>query len=581
MNDFNKAYLNTSKLEYPRLDRFISWKRPCPQKILMVTDGYPGSFLNGSFNNYYFGLSAVIDTLLDQTEYFVNFKLTLAHRQFDTNKPAGAINSPDYQKYGPNFESFRFTTNQQDVKTGVEFDIDHYDQIWLFGVRGDENDVDRLTDQELEKLTVWMQKGGGLFATGDHDDLGASLCARVPRASKMRMWTHIRNSAGAIIKSPPVPTGPDRHDTLMKGNDTDYTFDDESDDIPMKISPKYYYSWSWHPYIQKKSPHPILCGKNGVIDVLPDHPHEGEIIESNQVRINDTLVTGDDEFPKISGNNFRPEVIAHAHVQADHTNLNDSNKGAANAKTFGAIGAYDGYKTNVGRVVVDSTWHHWFDVNLIGRPVANLNTLPISSANPKTRGFNATLSGQIEYKRIQNYFINVGLWLAPKSDRKCMLMGLTWYYVFRYPAVERLRPNLPILELGMTARDALGRVAGQCNLSRWIFEVLPIEYDLLFEKMNRKLPDLCLSCPPQELMEIYVLGYITRNYLNLSYKLKDMMPEDEKASYIIDQEIEKLFAQGMEEGVNGMLETFDKNMSATRRDLRKLMKVKFNLDNQK
>ena len=573
MNENSKAFLSHTRLAYPTLDRFYPWRRPCPQKILMVTDGYSGSFLNGSFSNYYFGLSAVVDTLLDQTDYFVNFKLTLAHRQTDTNKPAGPTTSAAYQRYGPNFESFRFTTNASDIKTNKAFDINDYDQIWLFGVRT--LDQFSLTDAELSVLTDWMENGGGLFATGDHDQLGAGLCSRVPRASKMRMWTDILNGVGGVVKSPPRPTGVNRHDTLVKGHDSTYTFDDESDDIPMKISPKFYYRWSWHPFLQRKHPHPILCGKDGVIDVLPDHPHEGEVIESNQVKINEVLVNGKDEFPKYLGNNFRPEVIAHAHVQADHTNSNDSNKGAANAKTFGAIGAYDGYKTNVGRVVVDSTWHHWFDVNLIGRPVGNLNTAPFNSTNPKTEGFNATPAGQVQYKRIQNYFINTGLWLAPKSDRRCMLKGLSWYYVFRYPAVERLSPNLSILELGVTARDALGRVAGQCNLRSWIFEILPVEFNRLFERLNKKIPEDCLSCPPEDLLEIYVLGHLTRNFLELSYKLKDFTPEDKKAAAIIDEELDSLFEKGVQEGVQSMLRDFDKNITSSRRELRKLMKVQF------
>ena len=63
----------------------------------------------------------------------------------------------------------------------------------------------------------------------------------------------------------------------------------KSDDIPMRISPRWYHShlcvhdfkpahYLW-PYKWKKFPHPILCGKDGVINVLPDHPHEGEVVE--------------------------------------------------------------------------------------------------------------------------------------------------------------------------------------------------------------------------------------------------------------------------------------------------------------
>lgn len=565
--------LEKTKLSLGNFDPvLLPWRRPCPQKILMVTDGYQGSFLNGSFNNSYFGLSAVIDTLLDQSEYFVEFKLTLAHRQIDTNKPAGGINTPAYLRYGPNFENFRFTTTADDIKTKKKFNIGDYDQIWLFGVRANKDDSDRLDNNELQILTDWMENGGGLFATGDHDDLGASLCSRVPRASKMRMWTDIINN-GVVVKSPPRPTGADRHDTLVKGHDNTYTFDDESDDIPMRITPKYYYNWSWHPFYRTKHPHPVLCGKDGVIDVLPDHPHEGEIIEENQVDINQKLYNGNPEFPKVGVNNFRPEVIAHAHVLADHTNVSDINKRAANAKKFGAIGVYDGYLTGKGRVAVDSTWHHWFDVNLIGRPVVNLNTAPFDASNPKTQGFLATPSGQLAFKKIQNYFINIGLWLAPKNDRLCMLKGLLWGYVVQYPAVERLSLKMPILELGVTARDALGRVAGQCNVSAWIFEALPVEVYEVFRSFNKLQPNVCLTCPPEELLEIYILGAAGRNLLELAYKVQDTSNGDEKGQKVVTEELDKRVRSGIEEGFQLMLKDYDKSLSLTRRRLRKLNKL--------
>lgn len=549
------------------------WKRPCPQKILIVTDGYPGSFLNGSFSKYYFGLSAVIDTLLDQTEYYVKFNLTLAHRQTDDHKPNVPVSDPAYQRYGPNFEGFRFTTAANDIKTGKAFDINYYDQIWLFGVRANVNDVFKLDDDELVILTEWMKKGGGLFATGDHDDLGASLCARVPRASKMRMWTTIFNNNGQVVKSPPVPNGVNRHDTLKSGHDNTYTFDDESDDIPMDISPKFYYRWSWHPFYRTKFPHPILCGKDGVIDILPDHPHEGEVIEENQVNISETLVNGEKEFPKIGSLNFRPEVIAHAHVLGDHTAMSDINKGAANSKTFGAIGAYDGYQTNLGRVVVDSTWHHWFDVNLIGRPVGYLNTPPFDSTNPKTLGFLGSPSGLIAYKRIQNYFINVGLWLAPKSDRLCMLNGLLWGYVVKYPAVERFSPKMPIIELGTYAKDALGKIAGQCNLRSWIFEVYPAEIIKTFDYFNGKGPHQCLTCPPEDLLEIYALGAITRNLLELAYEIQDESSENLKMQEKVGAEVNKRILSGLEDGFKQMITDMDASMTNSRRVLRGALKT--------
>jgi len=547
------------------VDRLIfPWRIPCPQKILVVTDGYVGNFLNGSFSHYYFGLSAFIDTMLDQNDYFVRFNLTLAHRQTDDQKPGPA--DPNFARYAPNFENFRFTTGAQDVKTNVPFNINHYDQIWLFGVRND--DSERLNDDELRLLTDWMENGGGLFATGDHAELGAGLCARVPRASKMRLWTNNTVDGTGATVSPPSPIGVNRHDTLVKGHDSEYTFDDESDDIPMRTFPKYYYSWSFSPFLRYKYPHPVLCGKDGVINILPDHPHEGEILPSNRVKINDNLYNGNPEFRQYLGNDYRPEIIASAQVQPDHTAISDSNKGDANAKIFGAIGAYDGYKTDVGRVVVDSTWHHWFDVNLIGRPVSNLNTPPFNATNPKTQGFLATPAGQQAYSRIQNYFVNVGLWLAPKNDRLCMLNGLLWHFTIQYPAVERIPIKTPILQLGLMARDALGRKAGQCNLRDWIFQVFPHEIERIFIDFDKKELGNHMLLPTRDMLEVYAFGGAVQQLLQLAYEIQDKRPEDKKAQLHVQNAVPELVSKGFTEGFDIMLKDMKENLNSLQESMK-------------
>ncbi|MGB3182696.1 MAG: hypothetical protein WBB45_14995 [Cyclobacteriaceae bacterium] len=544
-------------LTFGKLDhkiRFSYLFRTCDQRILVVTDGYNG-FLNGSFSNSYFGLSAVIDTLLDQSEYYVDFKLTLAHRQTDNFKPPQA--DPSYDRYGPNYENFRFTTNANDIKTGADFDIYDFDQIWLFGVRGNANDSQRLDDPELQVLTDWMEKGGGLFATGDHADLGASLCSRVPRASKMRLWTSTVDSDGNAV-APPQPTGANRHDTLVKGHDPVYTFDDESDDVPMKVAPKFYKRYSFHPFWRYKYPHPLLCGKEGVIDILPDHPHEGQIVEENKIVLDGKLYNNADEFPSVGGRPLGHEVVAHAFVQGDHTNTSDLNKGEANYKRFGAIGAYDGYKTKKGRVVVDSTWHHWFDVNLIGRPVNALDSPPYDNTNPKILGFLYSTAGQKAYSRIQNYFINTGLWLAPKKRRFCLLKAVLWNYVHRYPAVERLNPKLSIVELGVTAKDALGRIAGQCQLREWLRPEIP-ELEGIWRDFN----DGCLTCPPDDLLDIFVLGSITRQLLELSYSIQEKNMEPEEITRLLDGELEERILSGYKKGYYEMVTTLEKGSNRT------------------
>jgi hypothetical protein len=513
--------------------------RPCRLKILMVVDGHPGSFLNVSFSHSYFGLSAVLDTLRDNPEYFVKFNITRAHRQVDDFKPDPATEPLLHARYGPHFENFRFTQ--------AGFDINAYDQVWLFGARSDPAatpDAQRLTDAELQVLATWMDtRKGGLFATGDHADLGASLCARVPRASTMRRWT---NAQGV-----PPQVGPNRHDTNRKGHDAFYTFDDESDDIPMRISPRYYPLGSWSPFRKRRAPHPVLCGTDGVIDVLPDHPHEGHVFEDADVVLTRNLTYGTysaPEYPAVGGVQTRPEVIAHAHVLGDHTNASDLNKGAADAKTFGAVGAYNGHAANVGRVVVDSTWHHWFDVNLTGRPAGSLDSLPSDDTNPKTLGYLATAAGTAAYARIQNYFRNVAMWLATPAKQSCMFLRATYGAVIRYPLVERLHPDLAIWVLGESARDAIGRRAGQCNVSWWLHDIYPDLRDLFAVEKIEPFPDPnpCLTCPPPDLFEIYALGGITRELLALAYREEDSPREVDEA------QVARAFVRGVGAGVKAL-----------------------------
>ena len=490
--------------------------RPCRLKILMVVDGYPGNFLNISFSDSYFGLATVADTLRTNPEWWVKFDVTRAHRQTDDFKPDPTTEPALHARYGPHFEGFRFTQ--------AGFDINQYDQVWFFGARADPNDAERLSDAELEIIARWMDtRHGGVFATGDHADLGASLCSRLPRARSMRRWT---NTAAANVVPMPVPpnTGPTRHDTLLKGNDAYYTFNDESDFHPMSTTLKRRTLVGWSPFAVRSAPHPVLCGANGPIDILPDHPHEGWITEEADVNTALNFSFGayanKPEYPTLAGHKELPEVIAKADVQGDHTEGRfgnpgtDRNKGPATAKRFGVVGAYDGHRAGVGRVVVDSTWHHWFDVNLTGRPTDGGDQVnPVPVGDPKTLGFTFDAAGQAALAKIQNYFRNVALWIAAPSRQHCMFTHATWGSVIRYPLNEQLALDTPLWELGATARDAIGRRAGQCVIWDWIWHFFPVELVEIFKPR----PSPCLTCPPFESVEIFTLGGIVREMLALAY----------------------------------------------------------------
>lgn len=538
---------NLNRERFDAIDRgdlvIAGMLRPCRMKILIVVDGFDGQFVNITFGRLYFSLSALCDHLENSPDWWIKFDLTKVHRQTD---PLGAADQ----------NGFRFTD--------PGFDINQYHQVWFFGARNNINDTQRLSDAELAIVARWMdEKQGGVFAVGDHADLGASLCGRIPRVATMRKWT------GPTV---PQPQGLNRHDTLRKGHDNTYTFNDESDDLPMSTRVKRYPLWSVNVFHRRWAPHPVLCGRDGVIDILPDHPHEGEVIEPS----NPTATFGfgtylnKPEYPEVSGHREVPEIIAWARVQGDHTegrngaSGSDRNKGPANAKEFGAIGAYDGHRGNVGRVIVDSTWHHWMDVNLIGRPRTGDLVDPVPDTDPKAFGFEYTPAGQVAHARIKDYFLNVAKWLGAPAKQNCMFMRATWGFVIRYPLAELVSPKLPIWELGGFARDAIGRRSSRCTLYSWILPHFP-EWREFLPIDPRKIPEppFELTSPNWEVFETYVVGGITKQMLELAYT------HGEKGSTVESKQVAKAMADGIQLGAR----SFDKDLARSRDASQRLTEV--------
>jgi hypothetical protein len=240
-----------------------------------------------------------------------------------------------------------------------------------------------------------------VFAAGDHALLGASMCSKIPRVRNMRKWTRAQGV--------PSFADPDRHETLVHDLQTG-ELAWEGDRWAQQIWPVYRQDPSDPTFIHR-FPHPLLCGRNGVIDRFPDHMHEGAVIEDDQVRLDEPLgIPGFDgeEFPFVEpvvggaaalasdtfGVRPRPQVIAHGLT----TNLDGS------ARRFALIGVYDGDPVGIGRVVVESTWHHWFSMNLVG--------------------FQEQVPGL--YTGMQTYYRNVALWLSTPAQRASMLFAAIW-----------------------------------------------------------------------------------------------------------------------------------------------------------
>jgi hypothetical protein len=423
-----------------------------PIEVLVVLDGratavHTASFGPGPSNDSYFGLSEFIRALTGSNPHFPGFHVTKAHRDTDPGHAA-------------DLEHFRFSTNNLSV----------YDEIWLFGVATPGESDNAMDDVELSALATFMDGGGGVFATGDHEDLGVVLNGKVPRVRSMRKWYYPSPGPNGEPVAPPA-LGTDRIETTQRrpGDSVTY-FDDQSDDIPQPITPRFY-AWSGTALAGFFYPHPVLCGLRGPIGVLPDHMHEGEVIEPWDTSA--TLTFAGKSFVEYpvdaSGNQEAPQIIAWGKVLAE-TNVStegvhtgDPNN-TATPRSFGVVGAYDGHRVGVGRVVVDSTWHHFFDINLIGDPAAPF---------PKTQGFNATPAGQQALADIETYYRNIASWIARPGIH--LFPIFVWYALRAQPLAMLVNParnyTYPeMLHIGRLGVEAVLRLWPPCTFYHWVFK---------------------------------------------------------------------------------------------------------------
>ena len=107
-----------------------------------------------------------------------------------------------------------------------------------------------LRDDELKVLAEWMDRGGGVFATGDHWNLGASMCSRIPRVRTMRKWT--------VDQGVPPQHGPTRHETTQGLPGVVTGYEHEEDTVPQPIEPVYRPT-ATSIAIRNYVPHPLLC----------------------------------------------------------------------------------------------------------------------------------------------------------------------------------------------------------------------------------------------------------------------------------------------------------------------------------
>lgn len=467
------------------LIRIPIWFRT--QNILIVVDG--GISLNASQGN--FGIGRIAQ-LVDGADFgFALTRVVLATRDGAQIKHT----LPEAQRLsGATYEGFRF----DQLEPGGGRTIDLFDQVWCFGFKPGIHNATPADDAhindaanaptspaETTALRDWMDhRMGGVLAMGDHSILGASMCNAIPRVRRMRRWT--------AAEGVPMQVGPQRYDTLQPGNAAEtynpvtnpypsaIAFDNQSDAVPQPIE--------WVPessfvvglrVVQR--PHPILCHPTlGPIDVLPDHMHEGACIDTAAI----TDPTGD--FPTVGGQHPMPKTIAYGRTLPDPP-WNHA-FGAQPGRRFPLVNVYDGQSIGLGRVVVDSTWHHWFDINLTGLETA----------------------GGDHWEKVKRYYVNVAIWLAKPAWRARMWWPYFVALPFTYAYVQQLDRSLSLQALG---REFIGylRPLGPCWVSHWIFDIfhdVPKLIDVLRHRWPE--PNPCLTCPPWPFIEETIYGRIAQ-----------------------------------------------------------------------
>lgn len=228
------------------------------------------------------------------------------------------------------------------------------DELWLFAVDAG----DGLSVKDCEGITRFRQRGGGILATRDHQDLGSSIC-----------------TIGGIGAA---------HFFHSQNVDPDESRRSPDDQDTPSISWPNYHSGRNGDYQRVTAVQPVhellrnANSRSGLIEFFPAHPHEGGVgvpQGENSARV---IATG------VSQTTNRPFNLVVAFEGAD-----------------------DKHGNNLGRGVAESSFHHFVDYNwdidrgcptfVLEKPGDEIKREPNKLEDIKT------------------YVRNLAVWLAPQS----------------------------------------------------------------------------------------------------------------------------------------------------------------------
>jgi hypothetical protein len=322
----------------------------------------------------------------------------------------------------------------------------NYDEVWCFGIQQANRpgqSENELTDPEVAALEEWM-KTGGVLMTGDHsnprpDDadasldpllgLGRAIGHRVPRAGALRRWDGGPPQYGGAEMAnynTQVPAPDMQPPEDMPNLDPIEGLDPQEDEWPQNLLLTTYAAPSGP--LQLAPPygrvvHRLFCGRTRPIRVFPDHMHEGELVLPSSF--------DPSTWPSGPSGQPLPEVIARGTDKR-------------NGRVYDLVMAYDGSSAGVGRIVTDSTWHHYFNVNLKGFP----------------------LGGYVRVE-LSQFYVNLAVWLAPPAKRWQIACWQRWKLAHDPNVLMTYRNSR--MALGAVAAGVLRRAAGPCVI-RDVFE---------------------------------------------------------------------------------------------------------------
>jgi hypothetical protein len=233
-------------------------------------------------------------------------------------------------------------------------DSTDFDELWLFAVDAG----DGLSEADCKGITRFRQRGDGILATRDHQDLGSSLC-----------------TLGGVGRA---------HFFHTKHQDPDESRHARDDQDTKGISWPNYHSGSNGDYQRvtpAEPPHELMRGTrsaSGLIEYFPAHPHEGGV-----------------GVPEGEG---RARVVA-------------TGVSAVTGRPFNLLVAFesddDAHGNRLGRAVAESSFHHFVDYNWdTARGCPSFLEEP-----PGDR-----IAREPEkLEDIKTYVRNLALWLAPPA----------------------------------------------------------------------------------------------------------------------------------------------------------------------